>query len=416
MAEDRWYKVDNVSKVFLASMTRRDTRAFRVSCSLKEKIESEILQQALLKACRQRPQFQVSIRRGVFWHYMEVTNVEPVVEEEKTRPCPTLYGPGYEGKLHYKVSYFGNRINLDMFHVLADGNGGLEFLNVIVLNYLQIKHPGQLDDVPIFSGASAADLEEDSFKQFYGKKGKIGELAKKCYHIRGLKHPYDQLQFMEIRLPVKDVLAKAKEAGGTMTSFLGATLMMSVYKDMPALQRNKPISISMPVNLRNFYPSATSRNFFNSVTVSHVFTGEETINEMTRKFDEKLKAELTPERICQRMDNYEQLEQLILVRMVPLFIKNPVVRYFAKQEAKCVTAVISNLGKLKLPEELSEYIEGYAAFCSTNTLFITSCSYGEYLTLGVASAYRNTNVLCKFVKSFTDQGIDASVYANEIVY
>ena len=118
----------------------------------------------------------------------------------------------------------------------------------------------------------------------------------------------------------------------------------------------------------------------------------------------------------ERMDNYEYMEQAFFVRMVPLFIKNPVVKFFARQESKKVTAVVSNLGRLQAEAEMEPYIQGYSAYCSTSTLFITICSYGDDLTLGVATAYRNTSVLRNFIKTFTDDGVEVTAYASEVIY
>ena len=85
MGSDNWYKVDNVSKVFLATLGKRDTRSFRLSCTLKEEIDPELLQQAVNSAIEDRPQVQVRIRRGIFWHYMEDTDLMPVVKQEDDR-------------------------------------------------------------------------------------------------------------------------------------------------------------------------------------------------------------------------------------------------------------------------------------------------------------------------------------------
>ena len=53
---ETWYKVDNVAKVFLASINRRDPRVFRVSCTLNEDVDPDRLNQALehLRARDQR--------------------------------------------------------------------------------------------------------------------------------------------------------------------------------------------------------------------------------------------------------------------------------------------------------------------------------------------------------------------------
>ena len=148
MGSANWYKIDNVSKVFLATAGKRDTRSFRLSCTLKEDVDPKLLEQAVLSAIEERPQVQVRIRRGFFWHYMEDTDLMPVVKKEDDRICPLLYVPS-KTMLHYQVTYFGKRINLDISHVLADGTGAMEFLNIIVLDYLKRKYPGKLDDINV---------------------------------------------------------------------------------------------------------------------------------------------------------------------------------------------------------------------------------------------------------------------------
>lgn len=382
---------------------------------LSEDIDASLLRQALSMAVKLRPQFQVTIHKGLFWHYMEKSDAEARVEEENTRPCPYLYGPGYQGKLHYKVSYYKNRINLDMFHVLSDGNGGLDFLNIIVKHYLQLKYPDRLENLVIGTGASADDLEQDSYRQFYANKGKPAvKMPKKAYHIRGLKLPHDQLQFFEIHIAADEVIRRSKAMGVSLTSYIGAGLMLAIYKDMPVLQRSKPVTISMPVNLRNFYQSSTSRNFFNSIHVSRQMAAEDTLESLAIWFDRELKSLITPENIATQMDNFEKLEHLLLVRMIPLFIKNPVVRIFSKNEVKNVSAVVSNLGRITVDERIKPYVTGYSFFCSTNNMFMTIGSYGNDLTLGISSVYRNTSVLKNFVRKLTDEGIPVTLYATDV--
>ena len=417
MPKDTWYRMDNVAKVFLASYNERDTRSFRVSCVLKEEIEPEILEIAVEQAIKERPQYQVLIRRGLFWHYMEETELTPEVCEEDTRPCPLLYGSAYGKRLHYKVSYFLNRINLDMFHALSDGNGGMEFLNIIVSHYLRQRYPGKLNNIVIGTGASFAGLDEDSFKQFYEKSGGVipkSTAMKKAYHIKGLKLPYNQLQFFEVHFPADQLLKLSKETGVSLTSYLGARLMQGIYRDMPFIQRSRPVTLSMPVNLRNFYPSLTSRNFFNSVYVSHVFQGDESLKELAAEFDRKLKSQLTPDAIKARMNNYEKIENLLFVRMVPLILKNPVVNLFNRREDSGITAVISNLGRLTVPLELKEYIETYVCYCSTEKLFLTCSSFDNDFVIGISSSYRNTAVLRNFLSDFARDGVDVTLYSSEV--
>ena len=416
--QDNWYHLDNVAKVFLANHNRRDTRTMRISYTLFEPVDPEILQNALLKTIRSLRHFQVRIRRGLFWHYVEPTDVTPVVSEESGRPCPELYGKNYRGVLHYKVTYFGDRINLDMFHALADGTGALEFLNNILFNYLSIKYPEDLKGVVFGSDADQESRNINSFRQYYEHSDTFkvsGDSHQKAYHIHSRKLPYEQLQFFEVHMNVKELLARSKEMNVSLTSYLGAKLMMAIYKDMPAMSRKMPITISMPVNLRNYFPSETARNFFNSVTVSHIFAGDETLESLALEYDAKFKERLTKENLTEQMHNYEKIEHIMFTRLVPLAIKQPVVKYFSKKSSKTVSAVISNMGNIKLPVKISEKVREVSAYCASDEIFIVVASYGDDLTLGISYPYQATGVLKTFVRSFHDDSSEIRVAATEVV-
>ncbi len=415
MESENWYKVDNVANVFLATVSKRDTKTLRISCTLKEPVIPELLQQALLSAIQDRPQVQMRIRRGLFWHYMEHTDIQPVVEKENDRICPSLYAPA-KPMLHYRVTYFGNRINLDMFHVISDGTGALEFLNIIVLDYLKIRYPMEYDNVTIHSGASADDLSQDSYRQFFGKAALSGtSSSKKAYHPGGLKLPYDQLRFFQISLPISQILPKAKDLGVSLTSYAGALWMLAIRDVMPPRKRNLPVTISLPVNLRNYYPSQTSRNFFNNISISHVFDKEITLEELAAEFDTSLKSLLSEESIKKQMDSFETMEQVVFVRAVPLFIKQLVVRHVKKRVDRTVTMVLSNLGKLSPPQPVADRIEGYSMFCSSENLFTTMSAFEDTLTFGVSSPYINTSVVKNFVRGLSKSGADITVNATEVI-
>ena len=415
MESTNWYKIDNVAKVFLATVDKRDTRAMRVSCTLKEEVDPELLKQAVLSAIEDRPQMQVRIRRGLFWHYMEDTTVLPTVREEDDRICPLLYTPS-KIMLHYQVTYFKKRINLDIFHVLTDGTGAMEFLNIIVLDYLRLKYPGEFTDTTIHSGASDGDLNQDSYRQFFGSKNLSRKIDNRvAYHPGSLKLPYNQLQFYEILFPTSQVLPRAKEIKVSLTSYLGALWMLAIRDEMPPRKRNMPVTISLPVNLRNYYPSKTARNFFNSVTVTHVFDSDITLEELAAEFDAEFKSKLTEENVKKQMDNFETMEYVAPVRVVPLFIKQWVVRFFAKKAAKKVSLTFSNMGVQRPPAEVAERVDNYSGFCSTNTIFSTMFSYGDKLTLGVSYAYINTGVVKNFVRYLAESGVDITVSATEVI-
>ena len=69
------------------------------------------------------------------------------------------------------VTYFKNKINIDFFHVLTDGNGGGEFFREIIYKYLELKYPSKLiaiilrlNEKRYFDGKNMYDKNIKDFK------------------------------------------------------------------------------------------------------------------------------------------------------------------------------------------------------------------------------------------------------------
>ena len=412
---DTWYQVDNVAKLFIASNNRRDPRVFRVCATLSEDVDPACLAEALRLTARQFPHFQVTLHRGLFWHYLQSTDKQPAPTPEALPPCAAIYGPDLQNELLYRVSYFGPRINVEMFHALSDGNGGLLFLKALVCEYLKLQHPDALADLVPETVAPAATLAQDSYRQFYGDTARVEPPPRRACRLHGSRLPYDQTQFFEAHLPVKAVLAAARAEGVTLTSWLGARLMLAVYAEIPQLERRRPVAISLPVNLRNYYPSETARNFFNSVRVGKTLSGRESPAALAADFDAILKVELSEERVKARMDGFERFERLPFVKPVPLVVKNRVVAAITRYQDCYNSATLSNLGVIKTPPSLDPWLRGFAAMSSTSNLFACACTWHDDLTLCLSSAWRSTGVPRRFFGGIAAEGVDVTLYANEVV-
>ena len=127
MAKNRnWYELDNAAKIVPSTAKGANTRVFRLTCQLREQVDEDILQRALDEIIEDFPIFNCVLHRGLFWYYLEETDLRAKVEEENTPACEPIYIPGRKNLL-YRVNYYNNRINLEMFHVLADGTGAFMF-------------------------------------------------------------------------------------------------------------------------------------------------------------------------------------------------------------------------------------------------------------------------------------------------
>ena len=136
----QWRKLDNAALAFPAVTGKNDTRVFRFYCELKEEIKEENLQEALERTLEKYPLFRAVLRKGLFWFYLERRDIPAVVKKEAGAPCSGLYIPDKKTLL-FRVSYYKNRINFEVFHALTDGTGAMHFLMELVKNYLQETHP-----------------------------------------------------------------------------------------------------------------------------------------------------------------------------------------------------------------------------------------------------------------------------------
>ena len=70
---------------------------------------------ALDHTIQKYPVFLSVMRKGLFWHYLEKSDLRPVVREEYKEPCSHLYIRDKK-ELLFEVTYYKNRINFEVFH------------------------------------------------------------------------------------------------------------------------------------------------------------------------------------------------------------------------------------------------------------------------------------------------------------
>lgn len=411
-----WRKLDNAAKAFPPTIKKSDTRVFRFSCELFEEIDDKILQSALDKSVLEFPHFLSVMRKGLFWYYLEQSNIKPIVIQENKTPCAQLYKPGHRTLL-FEVTYFKNRINLEMFHSLADGLGGIQFFQAIVLKYITEKYKSDFgDDVPFLdNNSSVTERGKDSFFDYYKKdKNKLKIKKKKAYNFHGAKREDDSLLVIEGRLSVKAVLDLAHKYNTTLTAFLISALIYSIGKEMTERNRKLPVVVDIPVNLRKYFPSQSTRNFFAIISVKYTFKDEnDTFEDIIKTVSEEMKNEITKERLSQVMKSFAKLEHNPIIRIVPLPIKDFAISAKRHSMDKFSTTVVSNLGAIDMPEAVRKYINSFSVISSTLSTQLCVCSFGDNLELGFTSAFVETELQKNYFRTLAELGLDVEIFCND---
>lgn len=382
----KWRKLDNAALAFPAVSGDDDTRVFRFYCLLKEEVDGEILQRALDETMEKYPLFQAVLRKGLFWYYLERRDIRARAHEEKKPPCSKLYIPDKKSLL-FDVSYYKNRINFEVYHSLTDGTGAMHFLQELVQDYLLLAHPSK--NLPRFlkdEEVTAKDREEDSFSQYYSADiPRDKEKKPAAVKLRGERLRSEEMHITELVLPVQETLARAREKGVSITVLVTAMLLCAIHEEIPKSRQNRPVTLMIPVNLRNYFPSQSMANFFGWIEVGYTFSDNTDFEEVLLYVKESFEKELVRERMAMRMNSYVRLEKNPVLRAIPLGIKQPFLHLGANLGGRSITAVYSNVGILRFPEEYREFIERFGLFASANSMQVCSCSFGNDLVLGFTS-------------------------------
>lgn len=102
---------------------------------------------------------------------------------EDTYPC--LYiNPYTNNEYLFRVTYYQKRINLEVFHVLTDGNGALIFLKELTYQYLRYKYPELAEKAGNTLNADSSLDIEDSYKKNYIRPAKRSYKTEKAVILR----------------------------------------------------------------------------------------------------------------------------------------------------------------------------------------------------------------------------------------
>mgnify|MGYP001024840107 CR=1 FL=1 len=416
-----WYKLD-LSAIVYPTLQRRDfSSVYRLSVVLKEAVDPKVLQQAADLALKRFPTYIASIRKGLFWRYLEPNERPgPFVQPDIKNPCMPM---NFKSNNRYllRIYYYGNRISLEAHHCLGDGTGGMYVLQTLTAVYLR------LTGHPVSNGGFVLDIDEkpseeeleDAYMRYANAKVCPKRPAEKTYRVRGTREPFYTLNIIDGIMPVRQVREVAGKYGATITEYLNAALLSALLekqeKDWHI--RLRPVRIAMPVNLRRFFPSETLRNFITMIYPSidprlGNWSFEEIIrhvhNYMNYYINEKfLRGDITTNASTQRNP---------FIRVVPLFIKDFVVRqFYTRVQDRNSSAGLTNMGAVKVPEDMKPFIERFDIYMGQPFSSRTNCaiiSFGDILTVNFASSIVEADVERYFFRRLVKDGIHVRIESN----
>ena len=134
-----WLKLDNAALIYPALLSKKIAPMFRLSVSLKENIDLNTLNMALINIMNRFPTFNFQLKEGLFWCYFDKINNKPIITGDYNNPLLRI---NFKDNKYYmfRTRVYKNRIAVEIFHSLTDGTGGLTFLLTLTAEYLKLKY------------------------------------------------------------------------------------------------------------------------------------------------------------------------------------------------------------------------------------------------------------------------------------
>ena len=416
-----WSRLDLPAIVYPTLQRRDFSSVYRLSVLLKEDVNPDVLQQAVDIAIKRFPTYKSAMRKGLFWRYLEPNNNPgPIVQKDVRNFCMPM---PFKSNNRYLVRFYwyGRRIALEAHHSLGDGTGGMFLLQTVTAVYLRLLGHPIANDGFVLDVDSEPDPEEfeDAYMRYANAQVRPARPAEKTYRVRGTKEPFYTLNVIDGIMSVKEVMQVAKRYNATVTEYLNAVLLYSLLQkqEHDFHLKLRPVRIAMPVNLRRFFPSKTLRNFITMVYPSidprlGEFTFEEIVahvhNYMRYYINEKfLKGDITTNAATKRNP---------FIRIVPLFIKDFVVRlFYTRVQDKNSSAGLTNLGAVYVPDDMKPYLERFDIYMGIPYSQRTNCaiaSFGDTLTVNFASCIIEADVERRFFQKLVEDGIAVTIESN----
>ena len=416
-----WRKLDNSAKIFPLQESNKYSTVFRYSAVLKETIDKAVLEKAVERALIRYSAFKVRLRKGFFWYYLEENPKKVIVRKEIYYPCKRINQNDNNGYL-FNVTYFERKINIEIFHSLTDGNGGLIFFREIIYNYLDMKHK-ELQDKEERKARKIEFDTEDSYIANYDKKSKKKLGTKRAYILKGKELNLGQVSVNHLLVDSNDIKAECNKYNLSTTQYFTSVLIWSIYnanvlKYDRHLKNKKPIKVCIPVNLKKYYRSKTMSNFFSYISVDAEMETCISFEDITDFVRSEFEKKLSQEEILKTMSDTTKIGQNVLIGSIPFFLKKLIIRSIYREIQKYLSITYSNIGKVGIIGKYQDYIDYFLFLIAPEhieKIKCSSCNYLDKIIFTFTSVLNDNSIEKYFLNFLKSQNAEVCVESNQVL-
>ena len=413
-----WYKMDNASVMYTSMQKDEFSAIYRFSAVMTQPVDPQALQRAIDRVLPRFPGFRSKIKRGFFWHYFEPNRAPgPFLREDVAEPCRPVR---FREDNHYLVRffYYDRRISVEVFHAISDGSGTLTFLRCLLAQYLR-ETGVEIPEFVNLDEKSTFDEWEDAYSRYATKTCKAQPLERHVYQNKGTAEPFYTFNVTMGFVPVDQIRARAKELGISVTEYLSAVLMFVLMEKQKREHpwKEKKVALSVPVNLRGYFPTKTLRNFILTVQPwIDPSLGEYTFEEVAQRIHCYMRLHCAPQETRAAFSRHVKLQNNPLLKLVPVFLKAPIMSLsYQLRGTDPYSAIFSNPGVFRVPPEMQPHIHHMEAVLGQATVpraHLAAISYGNILTLTFSGTMKESELERDFFRFLVKEGIPVHIESN----
>ena len=416
-----WYRLDTAALIFPATARRDWSNAFRVSAGLNETVDPELLQRAVNDLRHRFPSYYVALRKGFFWYYLEESDNRVEVRQDFAYPLTFMSSRELKRNC-MRVLYYKNRIAVEFFHSLTDGRGGSIFLCNLVARYLELRYGVEIPREGLVRDLNQKPTARELEDSFLKNAAEVAMSRKQetSYRLHGTREARGFRTLTTGVVDTQALLDTAHRYGVTVTALLAAVMVESIIAmqntERPR-KRQRPVKVTIPVDLRRLYGSETLRNFSLVLDVgTDPRFGEYSLEELCRTIWHQLGACATPQHMAGMIAANVQPQQIVALRLAPVFLKNLVMDAVYRRSGESGGSLnISNITSMPLPEIMRPYVQRVEFIIGPQRSYPNNCSvlsYGGKTYINMIRSIRESELERRFFSRLVELGIAVEIESN----
>ena len=403
----KWYKLDAFARTYSSIIGEGRTTCFRLSATLYEKIERADLIKAANNLLERYDFFNVELKKGLFWNYLQQKNTNFSVSKESTYPCTYV-----KKSSPLRILYYKNRISIEVAHFLSDGVGSLDFLRDLIKEYLNIKYKLETQNKK-----KEKVLGYENLYEKYYKKVSKETTVKKAFHL-----PYKREKgayfITSGEIDLKSLKEKAKAHNTSIGKYLLAVYFKVFSDNFSSKKGNKGnVVIGVPVDLRRIFDDYTNRNFFINITPSiDLSLGEYDLESIIKYLNSYFDIKINKKEFYKSIYKAVSPSHNKFIGIVPYFIKSLFLPFiFDYYGERGYTSGFSNLGVFEIEESYSGYIQRVEMTPPPSKRCITKVGmigFGDKVCVTFGNLSANTDLEKFYFSYLRKNGIISKIITN----